>query len=87
MEFDMYFLRSYLHRNFLVTPDEVKLSSNLKKDFGLNHTDITGLLEYLENMHKVIFPHKNAIDQYEYVFDIYLYFLLNNHNKNNEIRH
>jgi hypothetical protein len=76
MKFDMYFLTSYLHQNFLIAPSEVTISKNLKSDFGLNRTEIDTMLEYLEGVFDVKFPVKRSFDAYEYVFDLVFYMII-----------
>lgn len=76
MDFDPYFITTYLHQNFLIPPDTVKLSSNLKNDFSLSSIQIDDFLLYLDNLFGVTFPHKQADDRYEYVFEIIFYIII-----------
>lgn len=81
MEFDSYFLTSYLHKNFLILPAEVTLSKNLRTDFGLSTADMNEMFAYLEEMFDMKFPQKNAPDRYEYVIDLIFYIILHDHYK------
>jgi hypothetical protein len=76
MKFDMYFLTSYLHQNFLIPPSEVTLSKNFKTDFGLNREEIDSMLEYLEGVFDIKFPARRTTDRYEYVLDLVFYLIL-----------
>lgn len=76
MKFDLYFLTSYLHRNFLIAPSEVTLSKNFKTDFGLNREEIDSMLEYLEGVFDLKFPAKRTPDRYEFVLDLVFYMII-----------
>lgn len=76
MKFDLYFLTSYLHQNFLIAPSEVTLSKNFKTDFGLNREEIDSMLEYLEGVFDLKFPTKRTPDRYEFVLDLVFYMII-----------
>ncbi|GGD48225.1 hypothetical protein GCM10011514_10300 [Emticicia aquatilis] len=76
MKFDLYFLTSYLHQNFLIAPSEVTLSKNFKTDFGLNREEIDSMLEYLEGVFDLKFPAKRTPDRYEFVLDLVFYIII-----------
>jgi hypothetical protein len=76
MSFDPYFITSYLHQNFLIPPNSVKLSSNLKVDFRLNQSEIYDFLTYLNGIFDVKFPLKKSDDRYEYLFEIIFYIVI-----------
>ena len=76
MKFDLYFLTSYLHQNFLIAPSEVTLSKNFKTDFGLNREEIDSMLEYLEGVFDLKFPDKRTPDRYEFVLDLVFYMII-----------
>lgn len=76
MEFDPFFITSYLYRNFMIPPDKVNYSTNLKKDLNLSRLDILDLLLYLEIIFEVKFPKRKSADQYEYTLDIIFYIVI-----------
>lgn len=85
MDFDPYFITLYLHQNFLIPPESVKLSSNLKEDFKLNRSQIYDFLFYLDGLFGVKFPYKKADDRYEYVFEIVFYIVIHQYENNTPV--
>jgi hypothetical protein len=75
MEFDPYYLTSYLHKNFLIPPTDVTYGKNFKIDFGLSDEEILQMLDYLEGILDMTFSKKNSPQRYEYVLDLIFYII------------